>query len=135
MFTFIKNLFVSIINFFVALFGGKKSNGGYYMQVEDETPEQQPQVTEAKKPEPAKVETPQPEKAEPVNVTTVAPANQPEPPTAAMNGKAEPQPKDTFAPQYLLPVTTSSRRRPGPSMNMFRDMARQVNTGSNAQAS
>ncbi|MGF1480981.1 MAG: hypothetical protein ACFB4I_16100 [Cyanophyceae cyanobacterium] len=34
----------------------------------------------------------------------------------------------TFAPQYLVPTTTRPRRRPGPSMEMFKDMARQVKT-------
>ncbi|NEP03083.1 MAG: hypothetical protein F6K58_31455 [Symploca sp. SIO2E9] len=46
---------------------------------------------------------------------------------AAKNGKVEPQAGLTFAPNYLLP-TPRSRRRPGPSMDMFRDMARQAKT-------
>lgn len=32
----------------------------------------------------------------------------------------------TFSPDNLMKSVSSSRRRPGPSMNMFRDMARQV---------
>ncbi|NEO28940.1 MAG: hypothetical protein F6K36_00460 [Symploca sp. SIO3C6] len=48
-------------------------------------------------------------------------------PAAAKNGKVEPQAGLTFAPNYLLP-TPRSRRRPGPSMNMFREMARQAKT-------
>lgn len=32
----------------------------------------------------------------------------------------------TFAPDYLMKNPSSGRRRPGPSMNMFKDMARQV---------
>lgn len=52
---------------------------------------------------------------------------QPNPPaTAASNGKVEAQNDMTFAPKYLMPSASSSRRRPGPSMDMFRDMARQV---------
>lgn len=39
------------------------------------------------------------------------------------NGKAT-----TFAPKYLMPTTAQPRRRPGPSMAMFKDMARQVKT-------
>ncbi len=46
-------------------------------------------------------------------------------PPAPTNGKAQ---EGTFAPNYLLPTATNSRRRPGPSMDMFRDMARQVKT-------
>lgn len=34
----------------------------------------------------------------------------------------------TFAPKYLMPQNSNSRRRPGPSMNNFLDMARQVKT-------
>lgn len=76
----------------------------------------------AEKPEPAKAPktaaAPQKAKAEP----------QPTPKVAATNGKVEPQPGMTFAPNYLMPKASNSRRRPGPSMNNFRDMARQVKT-------
>lgn len=50
---------------------------------------------------------------------------QPNPP-AETNGKASDQ--VTFAPNYLMPTTSSSRRRPGPNMNTFLDMARQAKT-------
>ena len=81
-----------------------------------EPPKAEP-VVEAKKPEPAKA------KATPKQVKIEA---QPNPPAAASNGKAEPQSELTFAPNYLLPIASTSRRRPGPSMDSFRDMARQV---------
>jgi hypothetical protein len=85
-------------------------------------------VVEAKKPEPAKADEakkPEPAKAKatPKQVKIEA---QPNPPAAASNGKAEPQSELTFAPNYLLPIASTSRRRPGPSMDSFRDMARQV---------
>lgn len=35
MFGFIKNLIVGILNFFIGLFGGKKS--GYYLELDDAT--------------------------------------------------------------------------------------------------
>ncbi len=39
----------------------------------------------------------------------------------------QPTPKEmTFSPNYLMPKPTGSRRRPGPSLKMFKDMARQV---------
>ncbi|MEQ8753649.1 MAG: hypothetical protein RID09_09035 [Coleofasciculus sp. G1-WW12-02] len=48
-------------------------------------------------------------------------------PAAASNGKAEPQPGLTFAPNNLLPLKANSgRRRPGPSMSSFLEMARQM---------
>ena len=36
----------------------------------------------------------------------------------------------TFAPKYLIPTSTNGRRRPGPNMSTFLDMARQVKTPS-----
>lgn len=48
-------------------------------------------------------------------------------PAASKNGQAPAE--TTFAPKYLAPTGSSnSRRRPGPSMNPFLDMARQVKT-------
>jgi hypothetical protein len=84
-----------------------------------EPPKAEP-VVEAKKAEPAKA------KATPKQVKIEAQPNPPAPPAAASNGKAEPQSELTFAPNYLLPIASTSRRRPGPSMDSFRDMARQV---------
>ena len=34
----------------------------------------------------------------------------------------------TFAPGHLMPTVTTSRRRPGPSLNMFKDMANKART-------
>lgn len=46
---------------------------------------------------------------------------------ASKNGQAPTE--TTFAPKYLAPTGSSnSRRRPGPSMNPFLDMARQIKT-------
>jgi hypothetical protein len=92
-------------------------------------------------PAPAKVEAAAPEKTPEKKLKTAkakakAPAAeaengkvkieaQPNPP-AETNGKAADQ--ATFAPNYLMPTATSSRRRPGPNMNTFLDMARQAKT-------
>jgi len=81
---------------------------------------------EAKKPEPAKAE------AVPSNGKVKIEA-QPNPPASApeaSNGKVDPQRETTFAPNYLLSTASKGRRRPGPSMDLFRDMARQVKTPS-----
>lgn len=83
-----------------------------------ERPKAEP-AAEAKKPEPAKTSP----TAEKPKVKIEA---QPNPPAPAVNGKAQSDP--TFAPNYLLPTASNSRRRPGPNMDMFRDMARQVKT-------
>ena len=44
------------------------------------------------------------------------------------NGQA--QTETTFAPKYLIPTNSNSRRRPGPNMSTFLDMARQVKPSS-----
>jgi len=157
MFDFIKNLFSGISAFFGGLFGGKKSQDkasiapktkkgkGYFLELDDSGSVKS--ETEAKKPEPAKtaVATLEPPKPEPAVAAkkperAKAPAEpkngkvkieaQPNPPAPSLNGKVEPQAELTFAPNYLLTTSSSSRRRPGPSLDMFRDMARQVKTRS-----
>jgi len=40
---------------------------------------------------------------------------------------------NTFAGQYLMPTPSKSRRKPGPSLNMFKDMARQVKIPANVK--
>ena len=48
--------------------------------------------------------------------------------SSAGNTNGQKPTETTFAPKYLAPTTTSKRRRPGPNMNTFLDMARQVKT-------
>ena len=72
----------------------------------------------AKKPEAAKeTAAAKPIKSEPVKV-----------PVASTNAKiATPAPiLTTFAPSYLMPTPTTNRRLPGPNMDSFLSMARQV---------
>ncbi|MGQ4648315.1 hypothetical protein [Lyngbya aestuarii] len=88
-----------------------------------------PKKDEAPKAESANKAAKKAEKSEPAKAPKATP--QPTSTAATSNGKVEPQPGVTFAPNYLLPKATNSRRRPGPSMNTFRDMARQVKTPSN----
>ncbi|MBZ8179802.1 hypothetical protein [Oscillatoria salina] len=141
MFGFIKNIFSGIINFITGIFGGKKE--GFFLELDEsqngqstnpkkaEKPKSQPAKTEAaqseKKSEPAKQEQ---KKPEPVKAQTAKPEPKKPQPAAAKankNGKVESPEETTFAPQYLAPTPSRSRRRPGPSLNMFKDMARQVN--------
>jgi hypothetical protein len=134
-----------------------KKSKGYFLEL-DETGSVKSE-TETKKPEPVKAQAEAPEKsAEPAKaaVATIEPPKAesakpsengrvkaqaqpvapvtapaaPAAPAAAKNGKVEPESTQTFAPNYLLPKTSNSRRRPGPSMDMFRDMARQVKPSS-----
>ncbi len=62
--------------------------------------------------------------------TATAPANTPTPTPApapaAVSPKNLEENQNTFAPRYLIPTSTNSRRRPGPNMNSFLEMANQV---------
>ena len=100
---------------------------------DDKKPE--PVKAAVAKAEPPKAEAPAPaKKSEPAKATSeskngkVKIEAQPNPPAPVNNGKAQGDP--TFAPNYLLPTASNSRRRPGPSLDTFRDMARQVKTPS-----
>ncbi|NER20030.1 MAG: hypothetical protein F6J96_04710 [Symploca sp. SIO1C2] len=103
------------------------------VQAKAAEPAKQPEAVQAKAVKPAKKKKPSKAKAK-----AAEPVKQPEPVQAVLtpeqliqaavastNGKpkVEPEPEQTFADQNLLPLPTSPRR-PGPSMNMFRDMAR-----------
>ncbi len=125
MFDFIKNFFGGIFSFFAGLFGLKKSE--YFMDLGGSEAKESPKVEPgtAKKPEPvvaasaaAKADSPKSESPKSVNVV------------AATKGKASSssEPTLTFAPNNLMPTPNASRRTPGPNMNSFREMARQVTT-------
>ncbi len=130
---------------------GKRKRSGYFMEL-DETEDvtsvngNQPpkEVAAAKTPQPVAAEpassqpakTPEPVKNAPapkIELVQTAEGVKAEPakpvsssPAASTNGQKPTE--TTFAPKYLAPTASSSRRRPGPSMNSFLDMARQVKT-------
>jgi hypothetical protein len=116
MFGFIKNLIGGILGFITGLFGKKD---GYYLELKEETAETKPVAAKpaakaepaTAKPAPAKVAK---ESAKPAKATKAEPAK-PAAPT-----------ETTFAPKYLIPSSSNSRRRPGANMNTYLDMARQV---------
>ena len=127
-----------------------RKRSGYFMEL-DETEDvksvngNQPpkEVAAAKTPEPVAVEpasskpvkTPEPvnnapaprielvQTAEGVKAELAKPVS-----SSAANTNGQKPTETTFAPKYLAPTTTSKRRRPGPNMNTFLDMARQVKT-------
>lgn len=97
------------------------------------------ETTKAKEPvakEPAKVATSKTEepatatKAPKVQLEQTAEGVKPVPAKPAASSTInKPQTETTFAPKYLNPaVSSNGRRRPGPNMNSFLDMARQVKT-------
>ncbi|HEY9618737.1 MAG TPA: hypothetical protein V6C78_00125 [Crinalium sp.] len=141
----IGGFFAFLGGFFKGLLGlvgvGKKSE--YFLEAKDS---EEAKPAPAPAPAPAKAEpvaTPALASAEPTNgkapvaapaapapvaaaPTPAAPAPAPQPVAAASNGSS---PTKTFAPDFLLtPSSSSDRRRPGPSLNRFIDMARKVNS-------
>ncbi|MEG4043154.1 MULTISPECIES: hypothetical protein [unclassified Microcoleus] len=152
MFGFIKNFFGGIFGFFGRLLGLKKSE--YFLDLGESGAKEPAKVAPAKAEPvaiaPAKVESEKSvksEKSEPAKKAKVekksqkekepvasVPANTAEPAkvpaVAATNGKvpSQAEPNRTFAPNNLMPTSNATRRGPGPSMNNFREMARQVKT-------
>lgn len=149
MFGFIKNFFAGIFGFFAGLLGLKKSE--YFMDLSESGAKEPAKVAPAKaepvavaapakaeaakseKSEPAKkakVEKKSKQEKEPVASAAAKTSEPPKVPAAATNGKvsSQAQPVLTFAPNNLMPTPTGNRRSPGPSMNNFREMARQVKT-------
>jgi hypothetical protein len=158
-----------IVNFVTGLLP-KKKNGGYYLQLEDETKEVKPKaekntaqsnttetlnglkpaesaVAEASAAVKATttnvvekaVETTAPKSAKSKTKTKAAKTESAQNGQAAKAQPASPAPKPAavtpslpaetaFASKYLVPTNTNGRRRPGPSMNPFMDMARQAKT-------
>ena len=97
------------------------------------TAKNQPAKTEATaKNQPAKTEATANNQAAKVELVQTAEGVKAEPAKSkkASAASANTQTETTFAPKYLAPASTNGRRRPGPNMNTFLDMARQVKTPS-----
>lgn len=145
---FIKKFFSGILGFLSGLFGGKKSEGGFYMQL-DESQESgvtnKPQTASAPKPEkkseptsaqskpaqkPEVTSTPPKQEKKPEPATTPTQPPKPVATVSSQQKKQEEESASTFATNYLKSVSIPNqpRRRPGPSLDTFRDMARQVKT-------
>jgi len=121
-----------MINSLKKMFGGSKS---YYLELEPaeqgeaDTP-QAPAVeavtTEQPAAEPVAPAAKEAAPKKPVAPAVAQPVPQPPAPVSQPAPAAPPEPVATaFASSYLLPVASlPSRRRPGPSMSKFLDMAR-----------
>ncbi|NEQ78439.1 MAG: hypothetical protein F6K23_38890 [Okeania sp. SIO2C9] len=151
MLAFIGGLFAGVFGILGNLLG-KKSD--YLLEFEDakgtNEPKQEstqgsvaaPEPTTKKETKPASPETPKPEtpkiakaklseakkiakKAEAENGTSTVAT--PQPPVTNIQVSQEPEELVLFAPNFLMPKPTAKRRRPGPSMGMFRGMAKDLN--------
>ena len=110
------------------LFGGKKSD--FYLELKETDGEQKATATTAAAAPVAekKAQKTSIKKEKQVKETPAAPVSAPAP-VAATNGKVEPQEVE-FATKYLI-TPSLSRRRPGPSLNGFKDMARKAKLPAN----
>ena len=131
------------------LFGGKKKDKSFFLELDESKtsqpaeakPKEAPKISTETASEPvqaAAIEEKKPESAQAkpqkksVKKAKAAKASKPQAKTQPVakaaavsgNGKGEPQIAN-FATDYLV-MQTMSRRRPGPSLNTFKDMARQV---------
>jgi hypothetical protein len=118
---------------FKKLLGGKKD---FYLELKEEESKTATAPTEAPV-EASVAEVPQPETAPKSKKTSIKkgvakgketkPVATPIPApvvTPSQNGKSQPQEVE-FATKYLI-TDSASRRRPGPSLNSFKTMARQL---------
>lgn len=144
MFGFIKKLFGGIFGFLGSLFGGKKSkDSGYFLEFEEAqgtgsaTGKPEGAAPKAKVTEAPAAESPAPAAAVAATGTPEAPAAPAAKPAVAAAPPAPAKPvappkpavpagPATFAPQYLAPKATNSRRRPGPSLSPYLSMAKQM---------
>lgn len=123
------------------LFGGKKKN--YFLEVKEDKSAKAPAVESTppvEKTPDAAVEVAEPKKEEKTSKSAKSSAKKAKTPKAApkaaptpvvpaaiqTNGKVEPKQVE-FATQYLIDAP-AARRRPGPSLNPFKSMARQMKT-------
>lgn len=127
---FIGTLFVGIFGILGKLLPGKKKD--YFLKFDEA---QGKGTTEAKpapkQPQAQAKAAPAPKQAT-SKKTAPAPKAQPKKtaPAPMASAKVSPKPAgpvELFAPNYLLPKPTATRRRPGANMAMFMDMSREMN--------
>jgi hypothetical protein len=130
----IKKLFGSIFGLLsgiLKILGIGKS--GYYVEIDDS---QTVEPNSTNQPAPMKTEATQKAQekavAKPTAVKPANPVNRLEPEPVAAKTPAAPkpdksEPTGTFAPRFLVPNARGGRRRPGPSLSSFMDLARDVN--------
>lgn len=115
------------------LFGSKKDE--YFLEFGDAKDTQAPPAdskpapqakTESAKPTEAKVKAAPATQPQTTAVTPAQPAAPAKEPAPLNNGLAKTPAGMTFAPDNLMPNSSTPRRGPGPSMEMFKNMAGQM---------
>jgi len=140
----IKNIFGAIVGVIKAIFGifglGKKSE--YFLEADNREsrskPQAQPQA-DAKEEKPAAPAAKESAPAPAATTRTEAPAADPAQAAPAPAPKPvpmapKPEPVGNFATDYLMaPSANMGRRRPGPSLSPFKDLAKDMKLPSGAQ--
>ncbi|MGF1496117.1 MAG: hypothetical protein ACFB8W_04745 [Elainellaceae cyanobacterium] len=149
---FISKLLRGIFSFVGGLFGslaklvGLGGKSDYFLELDEPQATEAQPATAAKPAEPTPAPAPAkpapaPQPARPQTAAPTAAQAAPQPAAsanaatanaAATNGKSEGE--MTFAPNYMLSLSTNGgRRRPGPSLSPFMDMAKQVTIPASAR--
>ncbi len=138
-----KSLFGGILSFFGGLVGGKKGADGFFMEADAASMEELPaaapvkavaavaaapaakadkgkKTKDAVKAVPATVPAKAARVMTPEELIVAAVQSKPVEATVASGGTAG------FATQYMVPTLTSGRRSPGPSLKMFKTMAKEI---------
>jgi hypothetical protein len=138
-----KSLFGGILSFLGGLVGGKKGKNGFYMEASPASMEEIPAAApvmaaavSAEAPTKAVKGKKGKEAVKAAPVKAVAQAARVMTPEELIMAAVQSKPVDTnaaaaggtagFATQYMVPTLTSGRRSPGPSLKMFKTMAKEI---------
>lgn len=108
------------------IFGSKKEE--FFLEIDDskEASKAEAPVTPAETPK-APTEAPEPKVEQPADAEAPKAEAPKAPPAVPMPAKPKaPEPVVLFAPNNLMPLPNPTRRRPGPNMAAFLDMAKQM---------
>lgn len=117
------------------IFGSKKKDD-YYLEFGDAKDKQAPPAeskpapkAESKPAPKAKAKSAKPVEAQPQTTAVVAPPAKPAPvkEPSPLNTQVKTPAGMNFSTEYLMPQAPTPRRRPGPSMGMFTNIANQMN--------
>ncbi|VXD20596.1 hypothetical protein [Planktothrix paucivesiculata] len=115
------------------IFGSKKKDD-YYLEFGDAQDKKAPPAeskpapkAESAKPVEAKPQTAAVAKPQTTSVAPAAPKPAPAKEPTPLNTPVKTPAGMNFSTEYLMPQASTPRRRPGPSLGMFTDMANQMN--------
>ncbi|SKB14083.1 conserved hypothetical protein [Planktothrix sp. PCC 11201] len=107
---------------------GSKKKDDYYLEFGDAQDKKAPPAESKPAPQ-AKAASAKPAASQPKTTTVAPPPPQPSPvkEPAPLNPQVKTPAGVNFSTEYLMPQASTPRRRPGPSLAMFTDIANQIN--------